>query len=181
MTSARILPLLCAALLLTCGAARADDPMSLARAANGFYGVYATFHPSDGIPNAKDRAKYAPFLSPALEHLLAQAAIAEAHFDKANKNSPPLIEGDLFTSNFEGASTYLVGACAGDAKAQHCCVRLTYDDHKDKPVAWNDTIYLVVTPSGWRVDDIGYGANGDFGNKGKLTDTLHGVIADAGY
>jgi hypothetical protein len=60
---------------------------------------------------------------------------------------------------------------------------LTYDDRKenpkDKAIVWNDTVYLVATPSGWRVDDIGYGANWDFGNKGRMSDTVKGVIANA--
>jgi large conductance mechanosensitive channel protein len=145
--------------------------------------AYSTFHPSDGIPDAKGCAKYAPFISSALEKLLAQGAEAEQAFAKANKDSPPLIEGDLFTSNFEGATSFKVGACQGDAKAGHCTIALTYDDRKsspkDKPLNWNDTVYLVATPSGWRVDDIGYGGSWDFGNKGRMGETVKGAIANA--
>lgn len=159
----------------------ADDAMT--KAVEGFYGAYATFHPSDGIPDAKGRAKYGPFISPALDKLLADGDRAESAFAKANKDSPPLIEGDLFTSNFEGATSYKVGACSGDAKTGHCAVALTYDDRKtspkDKPVTWTDTVYLVAAPAGWRVNDIGYGASWDFGNKGKLSETLKAAIADA--
>lgn len=164
--------------------AHADNAGDMSAAANGFYGVYATFHPSDGIPDAKGRAKYAPYISPALDRLLADGNRAEAAFAKANKDSPPLIEGDLFTSNFEGASTFKVGPCKGDAKAGQCSVALVYDDSrenpKDKPVAWNDTIYLVATQAGWRVDDIGYGAPWEFGNKGRLTKTLKDTIENTG-
>ena len=95
-----------------------------------------------------------------------------------------MIEGDLFTSNFEGATTYQIGACTGDAKTGHCAVHLTYDDRQDnpksKPIDWSDTIYLVATAQGWRVDDILYGATWAFGNKGKLSDTLRGTIANTG-
>jgi hypothetical protein len=167
----------------TCASfAAGNDEMS--KVAGGFYGAYSTFHPSDGIPDAKGRAKYQPFVSPALDALLKQGNEAEAKFGKANKDSPPLIEGDLFTSNFEGATAYNVGACSGDAKTAHCAVALTYDpgrtnNPKDKPIAWTDTVYLVDTPDGWRVDDIGYGATWDFGNKGKLSETLHSVIRDS--
>ena len=175
---------LCAAILgsaiLPAQASDADDG---ARAVRGFYAVYATFHPSDGIPDAKGRAKYAPFLSPTLEDLLKRGNEAELAFARANKDSPPLIEGDLFTSNFEGATSYKVGACKGDARSARCPVALTYDDSasnpKDKPLSWNDTVYLVGTPSGWRVDDIGYGASWDFGNKGRMSETVKGAIANA--
>jgi hypothetical protein len=161
----------------------ADDGGDMTRIVNGFYGAYFTFHPSDGIPDAKGRAKYAPFLSPALETLLAQGNEAEQKFAKANKDSPPLVEGDLFTSNFEGATSFSIGACKGDAKAGHCTAALAYDDRKDnpkdKPLSWNDTVYLVATPFGWRVDDIGYGASWDFGNKGKLSETIQSAIVNA--
>lgn len=146
----------------------------------GFYGAYATFHPSDGIPDAQGRAKYAPYLSPALEALLAQGSQAEERFARQNKNSPPLIEGDLFTSNFEGATAHKLGACKTEAQVAQCAVELTYaPGGKDKPVAWTDTVYLVKAASGWRVDDIGYGATWAFGNKGRLTGTVKEVIGYA--
>jgi hypothetical protein len=172
-----------AAAIIGASACLADDAGDMAKTVDGFYAAYATFHPSDGIPDATGRAKYAPFISPSLESLLVQGNQAEQKFASANKASPPLIEGDLFTSNFEGATSYKVGACKGDAKAGRCTVMLTYDDRKDNPkdkaIVWNDTVYLVATPSGWRVDDIGYGASWDFGNKGRMSDTVKGVIANA--
>jgi hypothetical protein len=170
-------------LLFGASASVADEASDMAAAVNAFYGTFSTFHPSDGIPDAKARAKYEPFISPDLDKLLTQAAEAENTFAKANKDSPPLIEGDLFTSNFEGATSYKVGACKGDAKTGLCTVALIYDDRndspKDKPLTWNDTAYLVATPSGWRVDDIGYGESWEFGNKGKMSETVRSAIANA--
>jgi hypothetical protein len=173
------------AVLIVSGATAgfADDAADMARIVNGFYAAYATFHPSDGIPDATGRAKYAPFISPSLETLLIQGSEAERKFARANKDSPPLIEGDLFTSNFEGATAYKVSGCRSDTKTAHCTVALTYDDRKenpkDRPVVWNDTVYLVATPGSWRVDDIGYGGSGDFGNKGKMSETVKSAIANA--
>jgi hypothetical protein len=174
-----------AAFVLLSSAASAEAPADMARTANGFYGAYFTFHPSDGIPDAKGRAKYEPFISPALDKLLLAGDQAEDRFAKANKDSPPLIEGDLFSSNFEGATSFKLGACAQSGKAGKCAVSLTYDpgktnNPKDKPFTWTDTLYLVETPSGWKVDDIGYGGTWDFGNKGRMIGTLKSVIADAG-
>lgn len=166
------------ALALPCVASAADDPAAVAGA---FYRVYATFRPSDGIPDAKGRAKYEPFISPALDKLLIDGEAAEAHFAKVTKNmSPPLIEGDLFTSNFEGMTTFHVGACTSSGKAAHCAVSFTYSGGKkdDKPADWTDTAYLVHTANGWRMDDIGYGATWAFGNKGRLKDVLASAIRD---
>ena len=132
----------------------ADSP---AKTAEGFYAAYSTFHPSDGIPNA-----------------------AELKFNKANKASPPLIEGDLFTSMFEGATSYKVGACKLSGGGASCAVDLVYDDKKDAPIRWTDTITLTKTKAGWRVDDIFYGGAWEYANKGRLGATLRQVIADSG-
>jgi hypothetical protein len=150
-------------------------------AAEGFYAAYSTFHPSDGIPDAKARAKLEPFISSTLDNLLVAGEAAERHFAAATKNmSPPLIEGDLFTSNFEGATALHVGACEIDAKGAHCAVAFGYRGGPEdaKPVNWTDTVYLLRMADGWKVDDIGYGATWAFGNKGRLKETLQGAIRD---
>ena len=184
MRPMRIAPAVLAVLAAGLAPARADGAGNAAddmrNAADDFYGVYATFHPSDGIPDAKDLIKYQPYITPALDKLLADGHRAEAAFAMANKDSPPMIEGDLFTSNFEGATSYKIGTCKGDAKAGQCSVALVYSAGKDKPVAWTDTIYVVATPSGWKVDDIAFGASWEFGNKGRLTKTLRDTIENSG-
>ena len=170
-----------AAALLACaliGSAHAQEAAPDATVA-GFYGAYKSFHPSDGIPDAKGRARYEPFLSPALNRALVAAAAAEDKFAKANKDSPPLIEGDLFTSNFEGATEEVPQPCRVEGAEARCPVQLTYTGAKAKPLVWTDTLLLVKTEAGWRVDDIAYGGNWDFGNKGRLSDTLRQTAAMA--
>lgn len=155
-----------------------DNPAAVA---SEFYGAYAKFHPSDGIPDAKARTMYEPFISPSLDKLLVDGDAAEAHFAKVTKNmSPPLIEGDLFTSNFEGATTLRVGTCTISGNAAHCAVNFSYSGGRkdEKPANWTDTVYLVRTKNGWRVDDIAYGATWAFGNKGRLKDVLASAIRD---
>ena len=172
-----------AAFLAGANGCLADSAADMANTADGFYRAYLTVHPSDGIPDAGALAKYEPYISPALDRLLKDGAAAEAAFASSHKDSPPVIEGDLFTSNFEGASTFKVGACRAEQKSGHCSVALTYSDTSqnpgDKPFVWNDTVYLIETPEGWRIDDVGYGGNWPFGNKGRLKDTLKQAIAEA--
>jgi hypothetical protein len=167
------------AAILAAEAPAAEDATAVA---NGFYGVYATFHPSDGIPDAKARAKLEPFISPGLDRLLIDGEAAESKFAKVTKNmSPPLIEGDLFTSNFEGATAFHVGACTTSGDTAHCPVNFGYRSNSKedaKPVNWTDTVYLVRAANGWRVDDIAYGATWAFGNKGRLKDMLASAIRD---
>jgi len=144
----------------------------MAQQAAGFYGAYMNLS-HDGIPDEAARAKLAPFVSPALQKLLADGEAAEARYAKQTKNqSPPIVEGDLFTSLFEGATAFRVGACKANGAKGHCAVTLTYDDKSAKPTIWTDTVYLVHGAQGWRVDDIAYGGTWAFGNKGKLTETL---------
>jgi hypothetical protein len=168
-----------AALVVSSAAQAQTGADALAKAAHGFYDVYMTLHPSDGIPDAATRAKFAPYVSPALDALFLEADQAEGRYVTATKNqAPPLIEGDLFTPNFEGATAYKIGACETDKQGSHCAVTLSYNGGKDKPLAWTDTVYLVHTDAGWRVDDIAYGGTWDFGNKGRLTRTLKGAIEE---
>ena len=175
----RACTLVIAALAASSAAQAQTSADAFAKTAHGFYDAYMTLHPSDGIPDAATRAKFAPYVSPALDKLFVEGRQVEERYATATKNqAPPLVEGDLFTPNFEGATSYKLGACANDNQGGHCAVTLTYDDRKDKPLSWTDTVYLVHTDAGWRVDDIAYGGTWDFGNKGRLTRTLKGAIEE---
>jgi len=46
----------------------------------------------------------------------------------------------------------------------------------NKPANWNDTVLLVNTPQGWKVDDVIYDAGFAFGNTGRLSAMLQMVI-----
>ena len=156
-----------------------SDVQAMFLTASGFYAVYLSLHPSDGIPDAKLRARFEPFVSPALDKLIADGDAAEQRYIKVTKNhAPPLVEGDLFSPNFEGATSLKIGTCVTDAKGGHCPVAMVYDDRRDKPLKWTDTVVLVNSSAGWRVDDIDYGTNGDFGNRGTLTGTVRDAIKD---
>jgi hypothetical protein len=170
------------ALLAGASISGSSDTGQPAAAANDFYAVYRSFHPSDGIPDAAGRAKLEPVISPALANLLRDAASAEKHFADATKHqAPPLIEGDLFTSNFEGATAWHVGACHIAGNQARCPVALGYRSNATEDarlVNWTDTLVLARTAVGWRVDDIAYGGTWQFGNKGLLTETLKSAIRD---
>ncbi|MGZ5920482.1 MAG: DUF3828 domain-containing protein [Rhizomicrobium sp.] len=148
-------------------------------AANGFLGVYGSFHPSDGIPDSGGRARFAPYLSAALNKLLADGAAAETRFAAKVKDSPPLVEGDLFTSMFEGATSWKLSACSASGNIASCPVTFTHAEAGHPALTWTDALLLVNTPQGWRVDDVVYGGGFQFGNTGKLTDTLRTVLREA--
>ena len=179
--------------LLLAGAApaAADDATDMAAAANRFYAIRAAQPRSGGLPEGVARGRYLPLLSPRLAGLLNDATAAQVRFHARIKNAPPLLEGDIFSSQFEGFQTYKVGACTGNAKAGRCSVALHYQSpalppgssakaQKDnQPVDWTDDILLVKTGTGWKVDDIAYKGAFAFGNTGLLSQTLKMVISTA--
>jgi hypothetical protein len=156
--------------------ARADDTMTAA--ANAFYAATAKASAGGGIPDTAMRARLQTLLSPGLNRLLADAAAAEARFNAKNKNSPPLIEGDIFSSLFEGPTAVKVGVCRGDDKIAHCGATLTRQEKGQKPVTWVDTLSLV-NEDGWKIDDVAYDANFAFGNTGTLSDMLKMTLREA--
>ena len=167
-------------LLTTLPAHAANDP---ATAANEFYAVYKG-QPAGGIPDATGRLRYSPVLSARLNKQLTAAAAAQARLTAKVRNAvPPMLEGDIFSSLFEGATTWKVGACQGDAKTARCPVALTYapppapNTKAPKPANWNDTLLLANTPQGWKVDDVIYDAGFAFGNTGRLSSMLQMVVA----
>jgi hypothetical protein len=156
------------------------DQAALAAAAHGFYAAYQSVFSGGGIPDAAARAKLSPFISPALKQLLEDASDAEDAYAKATQGEvPPLVEGDPFSSSFEGATSHKVGACTGDAKTGRCLIALTYADASSKPVTWTDTADLVMTQAGWRLGDIEYGGTWEFGNHGRLSELLRSVIEES--
>jgi hypothetical protein len=150
---------------------------------NAFYDVYNTQRAQGGgIPDATVRLRFQPVLSPRLNKQLADAAAAQAKLTaKVHNAVPPVLEGDIFSSLFEGASAWKVGACQTSAKTASCSVALSYVPpaaaSKSKPANWNDTVLLVNTPQGWKVDDVVYDAGFAFGNTGRLSEMLGMVIA----
>lgn len=142
-------------------------------AMKAFYSAYLKAKVS-GIPDAKARAPFTPLISAKLDKLLADADAAEQlHFRLTKNEEPPLVEGDPFSSLFEGATSYKLGECKEKDAAATCRVELTYAGNAgDKPVRWADAATLVKQADGWVLDDIVFGATWDFGNKGHMQDLL---------
>jgi hypothetical protein len=175
--------ILAAVLLLIPAGLKAQPASDPAAAINAFYAVYASQQAEGGgIPDATGRLRYSPVLSPRLNKQLAAAANAQARLSAKVRNAvPPMLEGDIFSSLFEGATAWKVAACQGNGKTARCPVALTYapppSQKASKPANWSDTIVLENTPQGWKVDDVVYDAGFAFGNTGRLSNMLQMVIA----
>lgn len=163
--------------------AQASDP---AQAVNAFYAVYQGQQGhGGGIPDATGRLRWSAVLSPRLNKQLADAAASQARMAARIKSAGPKaavmpgLDGDIFTSLFDGATSWKPGACSGDAKTQRCSVALSHAAGRagDKPANWTDTLVVMNTPAGWKVDDVVYDPDFISGNTGRLSGTLQMVIS----
>ncbi|HEX9665123.1 MAG TPA: DUF3828 domain-containing protein [Thermodesulfobacteriota bacterium] len=146
---------------------------------NKFYRVYLRIN-SHGIPTEQEQALYSPYISPELSELLKRANEAEQKYKTATKGEvPPLVESDLFTSLFEGASSFKTISCDSKEGSGSCLVEFKYFNPGDSSeFKWKDRVYLVKINRGWVVDDIEYLGDWQFMHKGRLKDLLKEVIED---
>ena len=130
------------------------------------------------FPMRAARARLQPVLSPRLNKALADAAAAEAPLrPRRTRILPPLLEGDIFSSLFEGPTAWKVGACSGDDKTARCAVALhAARTPGQKPVSLDRHADAGATRGGWKVDDIAYDASFAFGNTGTLSEMLKMVL-----
>ena len=183
----RVAVLLLLAMTAPCAAQAPDASASgdPAAAANAFYAIYGPLvGKGGGVPDTAARLRYAPVLSPRLNKQFADAAAAQRRLSAKVKNAvPPMLEGDIFSSLFEGATGWKVGACQITGQTARCPVALSYSPPPPpgrppvKPANWNDTVLLTNGPQGWKVDDVIYDAGFAFGNTGRLSAMLRMVVA----
>ncbi len=128
-----------------------------------------------GLPNATQAAALAPHLSPRLNGLLHDAlAGQQAYKARYPSDKPPMIDGDIFSSLFEGASSGEIDTVdATDARAT-VRVKYSYSDPETHTVieTWPDNFLLVREGSGWLIDDIEYLGGWDFAPRGRLSTAL---------
>lgn len=172
---------LTSALLVTfaCSASGASDELEARRATNAFYRVYLRLHPS-GVPTKEQQVHLRRIISQRLAILLQRAAAAEQkYFETMKGEAPPLVEGDLFTSLFEGASSFAVNSCDTRRESATCLVDLKHIDPRDRSVvAWRDRVFLIRGQGGWAVDDIEFLGDWQFMHKGRLQGLLKEVIEE---
>jgi hypothetical protein len=145
----------------------------------GFYNLYLKLHPF-GVPNEQIQGKLAPYLSSSLRQQLKNALAAEQRYAKQNRNEgPPLVESDLFSSLFEGASGFKIASCEIQEKQGSCLVQFSRNDAAIKVMSWQDRVHLVSEPHGWMIDDVEYLGDWQFMHKGRLKTLLQDVIAES--
>lgn len=128
-----------------------------------------------GLPDANQAAALAPHLSPRLNGLLRDAlAGQQAYKARYPSDKPPMIDGDIFSSLFEGASSGEIDAV--EEADGHVTVRVKYsysDPETHKVIeTWPDRFLLVRDGSRWLIDDLEYLGGWDFAPRGRLSAAL---------
>jgi len=134
-----------------------------------------------GLPNPEQMKRLSPFLSPNLQELIRRASKAQEEFiAKYPEEKPPLIEGDLFSSLFEGPTSFEITKTEIKTSRANVLVKFIYVDSRPRfgSTTWNDRYILVKDDSRWLIDDVEYLGNWDFAQKGRLTDVLRQDVTD---
>ena len=125
-----------------------------------------------GVPDEKQLRALSPYLGEELRGLLEQARkrqledIAAAPGDK-----PAFVDGDLFSSLFEGPTSFQLGADELTGDTHRVSVQFAYD--KQQPVvSWTDKVVVKEEQGKPVIVDIEYGGTWEFGNKGALVSML---------
>lgn len=134
-----------------------------------------------GLPERRQLPQLATFLTPEFADLFDAALKGQVCYRRKNNNEgPPPIQGDLFSSLFEGATKATYRPIARTAESAAIEVEWTNDDKHLSPDAtvWQDQILLVRTASGWRIADFVHLGDWDFMMKGKVSEILRSVARE---
>ena len=125
-----------------------------------FYTAYIAAKPA-GLPEGATLARLKPFLTDRLYASIVDAlAYSDAMAKRFPDEKPPFVDGDHFTSVFEGPRAFEIVRVDGD----NVHVKFTGDEN----VTWED---VIVVKDG-RIDDVIYGGAGEFNPPGRLSDRL---------
>ena len=157
-------PLLLALALLGCKPAAEPSASDVVRQ---FYA--ATINGKvTGAPTAEQLTTLSPYLSDTLRLLLTAARKrSEADAAKSPDEKPSFVEGDLFSSLFEGPNAIEVLPDSARGERRVASVKMTANA-ANPLVTWVDRAVLVRQGDRYVIDDIEYGGTWDFANKGSL-------------
>jgi hypothetical protein len=163
--------------LAGCGNAGSDEERQ-AEVVGAFYRIHIKNN-APGLPSAEELRQFQPLVSRALYQLLTQAEAADVRYHAvAGTQAPPIVEGDLFTSLYEGATSFSVVSCDTEDLRSSCQVAFKYG-RDGASEAWNDKILLVLEDKQWRIDDIEFIGSDQSSQREYLTDTLADAIQGA--
>jgi len=153
-------------------AAEKPLPSSSQSFADRFYRTLSDLKVS-GLPSDAQLKTLSPFLSSELIGLFEKAKREQSRSIRSNPgDKPPWIEGDLFSSLFEGFTSYKVGNPQDHDEGLALPIKLEYGPKKPKEVRWTDHLILERTNGEWKVANIIFKAKWEFKSGSSLKKVL---------
>ncbi|AWB33175.1 DUF3828 domain-containing protein [Orrella marina] len=147
-----------------------QEAVSQREAVHEFYDQVITLN-IHGLPDKAEMSQLAPLMSGRLVSLLETAKAHEARELGLHRGTePPLIQGSVFVSLFEGASRVI--AIEPDDTPNMWAVTLAYGQPGTDEFDWTDEVLLTKESGKWVVDDIDLLGQWDFARTGWLSNSL---------
>lgn len=157
-----------AALLVVAGldAGAADSPKAVVEQ---FYTTYIAERPA-GLPDGAALARLQPYLSKRLHALIVAANVYQQEFAKSNPDEkPPFVDGDHFSSVFEGPQSFAIARVARRVRSHDVHVR--FSGGAGAP-SWVDVVVVKKEAGKYVIDDVRFSGAGDFNPAGSLVAAL---------
>jgi hypothetical protein len=184
----RVLASMCGLAAMTLGALGACGKTENVSPSDVVVQFYVTIELSGirDVPEPRALLALEPYLTDSLTSALRNAHALRA--DAAAKlpgEKPPFADGNPFSGLFEGHSTYVVRGAT--ERGDSAFVTVAFTNTEQKPaVSWSDTVVLVKSEAAarqssagkaipspvWRIADLRYGGNWEFGYRGSLRQVL---------
>ena len=154
----------------------ADEESIVLETAHAFYETYLSYYTS-GTPREDELRYFEELLSGELASLLHDLSVTEDMYHEKTKGEvPPLVQGDLFTSLFEGATEFTVISCDIERFTASCLVELTNTEVGESPFFWQDRAYLMKQENTWVLDDVEFLGDWDFMHTGFLKPLITSIL-----
>jgi len=125
-----------------------------------------------GLPDENEMKAYRAFLCPPLAAAMDEARVRQRAFIDAHPDEkPPLVEGDLFSSLFEGPDAVSAAGTNVQGEGARVTLAMRAGDGEQAP-HWKDELLLDRHDGIWCIADVEYRGDWPFANKGRLTETL---------
>lgn len=135
---------------------------------------YATLRDLDvrGLPDKDQLKELTPFLSSQIVTIIKRNQKTQAAFIKKHPDEkPPWIEGDLFSSLFEGPTRYEIGTARTKGSTREVDIYLHHVSESDK-VKWTDTVVLKKFRGKWLITNILFKGKWQFKSGSSLLNAL---------
>lgn len=139
--------------------------------AAGFYGQLRR-QSVVGLPSVEAWQRLRPFCTDDLASAVASARDRQDAFRRDHPGEkPPWVDGDLFSSLFEGPQTFQLGEALRQGERAEVPVHCVHGEGAGA-TRWTDWLILRRSAAGWRVEDLRYGGRWDFALRGSLRQGL---------